>query len=618
MGVPGNIALMAQPHRKWGKLPWATIFKPAIRLADKGFVVNKTLESRLKARFSPFGGNSTRRAAIYWVTESRLLLVDTAQPENASDFEAAGKERPRRILHRPHRGADCRVRSPRQAVNPGDMTCPTLRNIAPRNRRRCARRTAFMWFAAWPRLRQGRRRSLQILGTLQRFDLKAIGQNSPKSWFLIGQAMQLAYADREKYLGDSDLSMCLSLALLNPNISKSVPRLLINPEKARTDYPAGKPPGAAPRTAAISSEVAGTTHFTAVDAQGQCRQHDVDDRRAIFGSQLVAGGFFLNNELTDFTFSPRKGRRARCQPRDGRKATICRRWRRRLCFDREGRAVLTLGFSWRKAHHHARDQDVDRRHRLRPCRSIRRLRFPISISAAASLAGRAKYPLAAMVTGTCQIWTDGKSILLIWVQRLTARNGRPMAGRAPPIRAARGHRPLSTAKGKVKVNRTAERMMHLYRECGTLTPIARSRLLTLASHFDRVRTTDRQGHVEERIEWPPSFLTILTIFPNLVTMFLARAGIAVTRRFCGQNHAGVAIPSAGLRCRAAGCGLCQVAAPAGLEKGDRVMLVSENRPEWCIADLGIMAAGCVTVPTYVTNTERDHQHIHATTAPPAR
>ena len=47
----------------------------------------------------------------------------------------------------------------------------------------------------------------------------------------------------------------------------------------------------------------------------------------------------------------------------------------------------------------------------------------------------------------------------------------------------------------------------------------------------------------------------------------------------------------------------------GLEKGDRVMLVSENRPEWCIADLGIMAAGCVTVPTYITNTERDHQHI---------
>ena len=46
-----------------------------------------------------------------------------------------------------------------------------------------------------------------------------------------------------------------------------------------------------------------------------------------------------------------------------------------------------------------------------------------------------------------------------------------------------------------------------------------------------------------------------------------------------------------------------------LHPGDRVMLVSENRPEWLISDLAIMAAGCVTVPTYTTNTERDHQHI---------
>src|SRR3546814_12562402 len=47
----------------------------------------------------------------------------------------------------------------------------------------------------------------------------------------------------------------------------------------------------------------------------------------------------------------------------------------------------------------------------------------------------------------------------------------------------------------------------------------------------------------------------------------------------------------------------------GLKPGDPVMLVSENRPEFCIADLAIMAAGCVTVPTYTTNTTRDHQHI---------
>ena len=47
----------------------------------------------------------------------------------------------------------------------------------------------------------------------------------------------------------------------------------------------------------------------------------------------------------------------------------------------------------------------------------------------------------------------------------------------------------------------------------------------------------------------------------------------------------------------------------GLQPGERVALVSENRPEWCIADLAIMAAGCVTVPAYTTNTAADHRHI---------
>jgi long-chain acyl-CoA synthetase len=98
-------------------------------------------------------------------------------------------------------------------------------------------------------------------------------------------------------------------------------------------------------------------------------------------------------------------------------------------------------------------------------------------------------------------------------------------------------------------------------------------------------------------------------FPNLVTMFLTRAKQRGEAPFLWAKSGGAwhAISWAETARRVAG--FAKSLKEMGLEKGDRVMLVSENRPEWCIADLGIMAAGCVTVPTYTTNTLRDHQHI---------
>jgi long-chain acyl-CoA synthetase len=98
-------------------------------------------------------------------------------------------------------------------------------------------------------------------------------------------------------------------------------------------------------------------------------------------------------------------------------------------------------------------------------------------------------------------------------------------------------------------------------------------------------------------------------FPNLVTMFLARARYRGDTPFLWAKHNGQWEPISWAETARRVAGFARALREIGLEKGDRVMLVSENRPEWCIADLGIMAAGCVTVPTYTTNTARDHQHI---------
>jgi long-chain acyl-CoA synthetase len=98
-------------------------------------------------------------------------------------------------------------------------------------------------------------------------------------------------------------------------------------------------------------------------------------------------------------------------------------------------------------------------------------------------------------------------------------------------------------------------------------------------------------------------------FPNLVSMFLSRAALRGDRPFLGYKHGSEWTTISWVETARRVAALAKNLKAMGLKKGDRVMLVSENRPEWCIADLGIMAAGCITVPTYVTNLERDHQHI---------
>jgi long-chain acyl-CoA synthetase len=98
-------------------------------------------------------------------------------------------------------------------------------------------------------------------------------------------------------------------------------------------------------------------------------------------------------------------------------------------------------------------------------------------------------------------------------------------------------------------------------------------------------------------------------FQNLVAMFFQRAREEGDKPFLWAKQGGKWQSTSWAEAAAKVARLSAALKGLGLERGDRVMLVSENRPEWLISDLAIMAAGCVTVPTYTTNTERDHQHI---------
>ena len=100
-------------------------------------------------------------------------------------------------------------------------------------------------------------------------------------------------------------------------------------------------------------------------------------------------------------------------------------------------------------------------------------------------------------------------------------------------------------------------------------------------------------------------------FPNLVTMFFTRAREKGDAPFLWTKSGGAWTATSWAEAARQVASLAAGLKAIGIKPGDRVMLVSENRPEWCLSDLAIMAAGCITVPTYITNTERDHTHIIA-------
>jgi gamma-glutamyltranspeptidase / glutathione hydrolase len=339
VGVPGNIRLAAMAHEKWGKLKWAELFKPAIKLAEDGYIVNKTLESRLKT-VEQLWPKFDEARSIYWVdgkpaTEGMRIK----NPKLAATLKLIAKKGAS-AFYTGRIGASIVAATTKTAVSPGDMTLTDLAQYKAKEQAAvCAPYRVYVVCGMAPPS-SGATTVLQILATLERFDLGTMGQNNLQSWHVLGQAMQLAYADREKYLGDSDFVDVPVAGLLDP-VYLAERSAMIDPDKARSDYPAGNPAGSAPRTAALSSEVAGTTHFSAVDRDGNIANM-TSTIEGVFGSQLIAGGFFLNNELTDFTFAPEKDGAPVANRVMGGKRPLSS-MAPTMVFDADGRAVLALG-----------------------------------------------------------------------------------------------------------------------------------------------------------------------------------------------------------------------------------------------------------------------------------
>lgn len=302
VGVPGNIRLIETAHERHGRLPWARLFEPAIRLARDGFAITPRFHRALSSPSSSARLTSWGQRQFYQ-EDGTPKPVDTIlrNPELAAFLEQIAARGPEAFYTGP--AAEALVNTVRTSPrNPAPMTRDDLATYQARERQpRCGRYRQYRICGMGPPS-SGATTVFAILKQLERFDLSAMGSQDPRAWHLIGESMRLAYADRAAYLGDADFTPVPVAGLMDASYLAARSRL-ISPDSTIGHVEAGTPPGAPRRARGRVGAEEGTTHFVAVDAQGNVASYTSTIESA-FGSGLTVNGMFLNNELTDFDSEP--------------------------------------------------------------------------------------------------------------------------------------------------------------------------------------------------------------------------------------------------------------------------------------------------------------------------
>lgn len=302
VGVPGTLRAMALAHSKGGKLPWATLFEPAIKLARDGFTVSPRFNNAL-TRYAGHVTPGTR--ALFAGPDGKPLAVGaTARNlEQAALLERVAKLGPDSFYVGPQAQKLVDIVN-NAARNPSKMTVGDLAAYEAKDRPVLCGSYRKHKICSMGPPSSGGVAVLMILKQLERFDMAKLGKDSPVAWHLFAESSRLAYADRDMYLGDPDFVQIPLKGLLDAKYIASR-SALISSERSMAKVTAGTPPGAPARVRAPTSEVPGTTSLSVADGAGNVAQVTTTIEGS-FGSGLSVDGTMLNNELTDFDIVPEK------------------------------------------------------------------------------------------------------------------------------------------------------------------------------------------------------------------------------------------------------------------------------------------------------------------------
>lgn len=297
VGVPGVLRMLELAHRRHGRLAWARLFEPAIRLAEQGFPMSPRLHRLLEGERELRNGAAAR--VLYYGADDRPKAVGTriANPDYAATLRAVAAF-----------GADAFyagaiaediVAAVRGHARPGDLALEDLARYRALERDPvCAPYRAVRVCSMGPPA--GGAVVLQLLGILERTDFRGAAPNSATALHLFSEAGRLAYADRGRYLADPDFVPVPLSGLLASDYLDRRARLVGERSLGRAE--AGRPAGAQALADVAEATLSGTSHVSIVDGRGDAVSMTTTIESA-FGSRILVRGFLLNNQLTDFSFA---------------------------------------------------------------------------------------------------------------------------------------------------------------------------------------------------------------------------------------------------------------------------------------------------------------------------
>jgi gamma-glutamyltranspeptidase / glutathione hydrolase len=306
VGVPGLLRVLRLAHGKHGRLPWARLFEPAIRLAADGFPVSPRLHALIGS--DPFLRLNAAARAYFYLPDGSPLPVGylLKNPPFAAVLRRLAREGPDAFyLGDVARDIVAAVAAHRR---PGDLTAQDLAAYRALEREAICGAYRGYRICGMPPPSSGGIGVLAVLGILEHFPLASLRPGSSSAAHLFAEAGRLAYADRDRYVADPDFMPVPAAGLIDPRYLRERAKL-IDPGKSMVRALPGSPAGA--RTAAgadATVEASGTSHISVVDAQGNAVALTTTIESP-FGSRILVHGFLLNNELTDFSPMPDDGGR---------------------------------------------------------------------------------------------------------------------------------------------------------------------------------------------------------------------------------------------------------------------------------------------------------------------